>query len=825
MFKNYMFIAFRNLLKHKGFSLLNIFGLAIGMAVFLLIAQYVKFEKSYESFLPNAENIYRVALERYQNGELIIASAENVPAVGPALKEELPEVEEYARMYNMGYKNNVIITNENALPAPIAFKHKKFLYADASFLSMMGYKMVLGDAATALTQPKQAVISETTAAKYFGENWRRGNLIGQSLRMQDDDYNDETVEITGVFKNLPQNTHLKFDVLFSYETLYTRWDEAKSRYHTAWGRNDMYTFIKLQPGTNPDLLAAKFSPIVAKNNPDLVENNREDILTLQPITDIHLTSDLAEEPEPNGNARMVLFLSVIGILVLIIAWINYVNLATARAMERAREVGIRKVSGAVKSQLVSQFLIESGLVNLLAMLLAISLFLGSLSFFNQLTSQNITFSVLFQPWSIGLLGSIWAIGTFLSGLYPAWVLSAFQPVKVLKGQFKNTNSGIWLRKGLVVLQFSASIALIVGTLIIYRQLNHMLNQDIGMNIDQVMVVERPGISPRDRQARNSSIDVFRAEIAKKPEIKGISSSMTIPGKQREYKATIRKYGSPEKDAKTIRINSMDYHFLNVFEMELLAGRAFSGEFPSDQDTSCIITESAVRVLGYDNPEAAIGKTLTIPNFRWNPIIVGVVNDYHQVSLKKAIEPILFHCSPYSGEYYSMRVSTNNISQTIEHARQSWETAFPGNPFDFFFLDDYFNNQYQNEKKFSRLALVFALLAVLVGCLGLFGLSGYTIAQRTKEIGVRKILGASTMGIITLLSKDILKLVVISILIATPLAWWTMDNWLQDFAYRTNIEWWIFVVAGIIAVLVAFITISFQSIKAAIANPIDSLKIE
>ena len=679
MLKNYILIALRNLSKHKGFSFLNISGLAIGMAVFLLIAQYVKFEKSYERFLPDAENIYRVALERYQNGELIIASAENVPGVGPALVEEFPEVEGYARLYNLGYKNNVIITNEKTQPSPIALKQRQFLYADSSFLSLMGYEMLAGDATTALSQPNQAVISAALAEKYFGTNWQKNSPIGKPLRMQDDDYNDEVVQVMGIFKTLPLNTHLKIDVLFSYETLFTRGEWAKNRYHTSWGRNDMYTFIKVKPETNPKVLAAKFPAIVDKYNPDLAKDNRKDILTLQHLPAIHLTSDLAEEPEANGNERIVFFLSLIGLLVLIIAWINYVNLATARAMERAKEVGIRKVSGAAKGQLISQFLIESGMVNLFSMVLAIGFILLSLPFFNQLTALEIGIQELIQPWSLALMIAVWAIGTILSGLYPASVLSAFQPVKVLKGQFKNTNSGIWLRKGLVVVQFAASIALIAGTFVIYRQLNYMLNRDLGMNIDKVLVVERPGISPRDRQARSSAIDVFRAEIAKNASIKALSSSVTIPGKQREYKTTIRKFGAPESDAKTIRFNSMDYHFMDVFEMDLIAGRTFAKEFPNDQDTSCVITESAVRILGFDKPEDAIGKTLAIPNFRWNPIVVGVVNDYHQVSLKKAVEPILFYCSPYSGEFYSMRVNTKDITATIAHARQSWETAFPGNP--------------------------------------------------------------------------------------------------------------------------------------------------
>ncbi len=821
MLKNYILIAIRSLLKHKGFSLLNIVGLAIGMAVFLLIAQYVKFERSYESFLPEADNIYRLALERYQNGELIIATAENVPGAGPALQSEFPEVESYARLYNMGYKNNLIITNEQAQPEPIAFKHRRFLYADSSFLALMGYEMLQGDAASALAEPNQAVISEEYARKYFGNE----DPMGKALRLQDDDYNDEVAQVSGVFKTLPLNTHLKFDVLYSYKTLIGRGEWAPERYHTTWGRNDMYTFVKLKPGSDPTELEAKFPAIVEKYSPELAENNRKDVLSLQPLRDIHLTSDLAEEPEPNGDERIVFFMSLIGFLVLIIAWINYVNLSTARAMERAREVGVRKVSGALKSQLVNQFLIESGLVNFTSILLAFGLTVMALPWFNQLTGLDFTISNLVAPWSLALLLGIWLVGTFLSGLYPAWVLSSFRPVTVLKGQFKNTSSGLLLRKGLVVLQFAASVALIAGTFIIYRQLDFMLNRDIGMNIDQVMVVERPGISPRDRQARNSAIDVFRAELAKNPDIQGVAASVTIPGKQREYKATAHQYGGTEDNAVTLRFNSMDYNFMDVFEMELLAGREFSEEFPSDMDTSVLITESAARRLGFEKNEDALGQTIAIPMFRWNPIVVGVVNDYHQVSLKKAVDPTIFYCSPYSAEFYSMKVKTQNLPQVVEHARQAWKTAFPGNPFDFFFLDDYFNVQYNNEQRFGKLATVFALLAILVGCLGLFGLSGYSIAQRTKEIGIRKVLGATTPGLVTLLSKDVLKPVAIAILFAAPIAWWAMENWLQDFAHRIEIQWWIFLAAGLIAVFVAFVTVGFQGVRAALANPVESLRSE
>lgn len=821
MLRNYLKIALRNLLKHKGFTIINVLGLALGMAVFLLIAQYTRFEKSYENFLPEADLIYRLTLEQYVNNELQVASAENYPGAGPAIAKELPEVEGYARLYNLGYKNNVIITNDEAQPEPIAFKHRHFLYADSSFLNLMGYEMATGDPTTALAEPLSAVISEDYAECYFGA----ADPLGKSLHLKDDDFNDELVKVTGVFKNLPANTHLKFDVLFSYKTLYTRGEWAPQRYNENWQRKDMYTFLKIRPGTDVANLEAKFPVIVEKYNPELAQNNRKDVLKLQPLKDIHLTSDLAEEPESNGDARIVFFMGLIGLFVIVIAWINYVNLSTARAIERAREVGVRKVVGAEKRQLVSQFLTEAALVNLVSSVFAWIITLASIPYFNKLAGVSFDVSYLTQPWFLFLLFLLWVGGTLLSGFYPSIVLSNFKPMSVLKGSLKNQSGGALLRKGLVVAQFMASVILIAGTIIIYRQLNFMLDQDIGMDINQVMVVERPGISERDRTARNSAIDVFRAKLAESPDIKGVSASVTIPGKQREYKAVAKKYGADDSQMVGLRFNSMDYHFLDVFKMKMIAGREFSKDFPSDPDTAVIISESSARLLGFETPEDAVGQTLAIPAFRWNPIVVGVVNDYHQVSLKKALDPAIFYCSEYGGEFYSMRLQTNNLSQTVQQVEKAWLTAFPGNPFEHFFLDDYFNRQYENERTFGSLVLVFALLAIFVGCLGLFGLSGYMITQRTKEIGIRKVLGATTSGIVTLLSKDILMLVVVSILIASPLAYYAMNHWLQDFSYRIDIGWWVFGLAGVIAIIIALTTVGFQSIKAALANPIESLRSE
>jgi putative ABC transport system permease protein len=686
---------------------------------------------------------------------------------------------------------------------------------------MMGYEMTKGNAKLALSEPFTAVISEKYAKMYFGNE----DPIGKTLRLRDDDFTDELVKVTGVFKDLPRNTHLKFDVLFSYNSLYPRGDWAIQRYREGWRRKDMYTFIQLRPGTDPKRIEAKLPAIVDKYKPELKGGTQKMLLGLQSLKDIHLTSDLAEEQEPNGNARTVFFLALIGLSVLIIACINYVNLSTARALERAKEVGVRKVVGAVKGQLVSQFLTEAALVNMLSILIAWGLTYLCFPSFNKLSGLTLDSSYLAQPWFIGLLLSLWFVGSLLSGFYPAMVLSTFKPIDTLKGKLKSSSRGIFLRQGLVVAQFMTSIALIAGTFIVYRQLKYMTSQDMGMNINQVMVIERPGIADTSRKVYNSSIDAFRNELKKDPTIQAVSASLTIPGKQREYKLVLKKYGVANSDSVTVRINTLDYDFLNVFKMKLIAGRAFSADFPKDVDTSIIITESAARLLGFRKPEDAIGKTFAIPQFNWNPIVVGVVNDYHQVSLKKPLDPSIFGCSLYDGEYYSLRINTNDLSRTLKHVQRSWATAFPGNPFEFFFLDDYFNKQYEADKRFEKLFIVFAILAIIIGCVGLFGLSAYTASQRIKEIGIRKVLGASVTDITKMLSKDFLKLVVIAIVIASPIAWWVMNKWLQDFAYRVHITWWIFAAAGLIALLIAMLTVSLQAVKAAIANPVKSLRTE
>jgi putative ABC transport system permease protein len=819
--ENYFKTARRSLLRNKSYTLLNVLGLAVGMAIFLLITQYVRFQWSYEAFVPDRANIYRVSLETYTGKELQSASAENYPGLGPALRSEIPDVADFARVFNMGYINNVVITNEQARPRPISLKQRRFLYVDSAFLPMMGYQMIRGNAAMALAAPYTAVISEKYAGLYFGKD----DPIGKPLHYHDDDSHDQLVRVTGVFKDLPGNTHLKCDVLFSFPTAF---GTVPVNQNWARSRPQIYTYIRLRPGADPKRVEARLPAIFDEHEPQLRSENKHQTGQLQRLTDIHLRSNLAEELEINANATIVFFLGVIGIFVLGIAWINFINLSTANAMGRAKEVGVRKVVGAARIHLVVRFLAEAALINGLSLVIALAIIWLALPAFNGISGLSLGPAEFMQGWFVGLLAVLWVIGSLLSGFYPAWILSGFQPIAVLKGKLKGSPGGVLLRKGLVTAQFMASIGLIAGTIIVYRQLHYMMNKDIGMNIDQVLVMDRPAIAPnhdKNVPAFRAGIDFFREELKKDPDITGVANSSTIPGKQREYKANIKLAATPSADSIIVRVNSMDEDFLRVFQMHLLAGRTFSRDFPKDPDTSVILTAAAARLLGFQTPKDAIGKTVLTNWNGWKGIVVGVVNDYHQISLKSPLEPTMFTCDWYEGDYFSLRLQTGHLPQTIQHVEQAWMKAFPGNPFDYFFLDEYFNRQYASERQFGQLFTTLAFFAILISCLGLFGLSAYTASQRIREIGIRKVLGASVASIVQMLARDFLKLIVLAILLATPLTWLVMHQWVQGFASRTSIQWWIFALAGVLCLLVALITVSFQAVRAATASPVKSLQAE
>ena len=815
MFKNYFKTAWRNLGKNKTFSIITIAGLAIGMASSILLLSYVSFQYSYDKFNKNAKNIYRVNLSQYQNNNLVFNSAENYPALAHTLKTDFPEVVDAARLYNMGYKNNCVFTYQNKY-----FKETKFFYADASFIAMFSFPFIEGDPKTALTQSFTAVISESFSHKFF----RNENPIGKLIQMDDDDRNSELCKISGVFKDVPENSHIKFNILISYPTLYHR-KEGTVRYEDSWNRKDFYTYILLRPGTNVNVLESKFPSFINKYIPHEKESHTENKLALQPLEKIHLAPKLNDEPEPTGNGKTIYFLLIIAVFIITIAWVNYINLSTTASSNRAKEIGIRKVLGSNRSQLIKQFLIESLIVNLVALLIALMVIILLQPALSKFFAVNFQFSGLIKN-EYGLAFILFLFfGAFFSGLYPAFVLSSFKPTRVLKGKMSTSKSGTTLRQSLVIFQFSLSIFLIIGTFVVYQQVHYMLNQNLGIKVTQVLAINRPSRWDKSDSINGMRVQRFKDELKNNSAIEGIAMSNAIPGK--EIRGQLDFHKKEMQNANIVSLNTIgiDDDYINVLGMTILAGRNFSKQYPTDEN-GLILTASAVQQLGYKTPTDAIEKQLLQGDVGYT--IVGVTNDFHQQSLDKKAEPIAFQFNGNdyeADEYYLVKLNTTNVQQAVSHVQNVWMDTFKGNPFSFFFLDEYFNQQYNNEIQFGKLFGFFSLIAIVIACIGLVALVGFMIKQRTKEIGVRKVLGASVQDVLVLLTKEFIKLILLANLIAYPLGWLLMNNWLKDFAYRININWWIFFAAGLLAVIIALTTISFQAVKAAIANPVKSLRME
>lgn len=820
MFSNYLKITLRALLKNKVYSFINISGLAIGIAGALLIFHYVSFESSYEKFIDGSEDMYRVSLELYQNGEFVYHSAENYPPVGETMVNDFPEVIEWAHLYNMGSKNNVVITYEEGEGEPIKLKHRKFLYASPSTLSMFSAQMVEGEAESALNEPYSMVISESMAEKYFGNE----SAIGKRLRLRDDDYNNENCFVTGVFKDLPANTHLKYDVLISTGTIYGRWDGAMTRYKTGWVRKDFYSYIKVLPNTDVEALEAKLPEMINRNMPGLADLNAQHVMHLQPMNRIHLDSQLSDEAELNGSAEPVTFLSIIAIFIVFIAWVNYVNLATSRSLDRAREVGIRKVLGSLRGQLIRQFLFESVIINFLAVVLALGIVALAIPSFYTISGIPKSI-VLWQNQSLWvLLGVVFLFGSLVSGFYPALVLSSFKPVSTLKGKFKNSSAGVFLRKGLVVFQFATSAALIIGTLTVSKQMRFMQSADLGFDLEQTIVVERAAIADTSQTVRARRIETFQEQLRANANIKSVSTSGIVPGKKVRFQAEVRGYSQPSGDVHPMNAIGGDYGLIETLGMEIIAGRNFSRDFPNDRDTSVLVTRAALPLLGFEKPENIINQAVVVENFGATLIVRGVVEDYNHESLKVKAAPSIFILDPQWAEYFLFRVE-GSIPDALAAIERQWNTTYAANPFDFFFLDEFFNHQYKSEQQFQSMFSVFSILAIVIGCLGLFGLSAFTAMQKTKEIGVRKVLGASVSGVFYMLSKEFVILILIANVIAWPIIYFAMDRWLQGFEYRTTIDIAVFGLALLVVLGVALLTISFQTIKSAKLNPVDSLRYE
>jgi putative ABC transport system permease protein len=800
MIVNYLTVALRNLFKHKVFSFINIFGLALGIAASLLIVQYARYQLSYDRFEPNSGRIYRLQLDRYDNGKLSTQWAAGCTGIGPIVKDGLPEVESFARLagFNsiMSYKDR-------------EFREQKMYFCNDAFLPMFGYRSLAGTTTGALKDVFTAVITESTARRYFGSEDAIGKMISMNKR--------DNFKVTAVIQDPPQNTHLKFDILISWATL-VKWRGPDVETQKNW--DAFLTYIIARPGTDPASLEKKINGVVqSKWGEDMRKDHANMIFHLQPLPSIHLYSHYMFETEVNGDGKTVYFLLIIAVFIIVIAWINYVNLATARSIDRAREVGVRKVLGSLRRQLIGQFLFESFLINFLAILLAFALILAFLPLFNTLTGQDLHLSLFKDPGFWLALSGLFITGTFLSGLYPAFVLSSFSPIKVLKGRLAKTGHGALLRQSLVIIQFMASVILMVGTFAVYRQLHFMQHQDLGVRISQTLVLSGPRVTDSTYDNKFTS---FKTEALRLPGVQQMTASTEVPGNKVGWNAGgIKLVGSDKTEQ--YRIIGIDQDFLGAYGLRLLKGRNF---YPGLVDSqSVLFNEAALKKIGFATAEQALNKRIEFWGGTYT--IVGVVSNHHQESLHQDYDAHIYRFFPDAGGYYSLTLSgdRNNWPALVASVQRKWKTYFPGNPFDYFFLDDHFAQQYKADQQFGQTFGLFAGMAIFVSCLGLLGLAAFVVNQRTKEIGIRKIVGASLPSLLVLLTKDFIRPVLISFLVAIPLTWFLLQKWLENYAFRVPITAWMFILPIVLILATAILTISTQTLRAASANPARSLHTE
>jgi putative ABC transport system permease protein len=820
MIRNYIKTAWRSLIKNKLVSLTNILGLSIGMAACLLILEYVSFELSYDRFNENSDDIYRVYNDRYQKGKLIQHSTVTYSAVSKAMKADFPEVISYTRV--VPEAQSIIFYNGKK------FRGQQELFVENSFLTMFSYPLVAGDSRTALAEPHTIVITESLARRIFNvDHYKMSSVLGKTIAWG---INSNFFKITGVCKDIPDNSHLQFDFLISYITLYTgkdSWKEADYNFTDSQFRH----YIMLKHGTDYKALEAKFADFSLRHFRGSIVSGSVEKFYLQPLKRVHMYSDFEYDIGITTNATVVWGLFIIAALILIIAWINYVNLATAKSAERAKEVGVRKVAGATKSQLVRQFMTESLIINIFSLVIALIIIVIFQGAFNTFINYQLSLAYLFQKslggysFSAFLVVSILS-GIFISGFYPSFVLSSFKPILVLKGKFINSLKGIILRKALVIGQFTITVVLIISSFVVYRQMRFVSQQALGFNMSQMLIIEGPKLAKWDSTLFPRQ-NTFMAEITRISGVRGAAFSTYVPGEEIYRSLEIRRSDGSGSGHVPIRANWTSPNFINLYQIKMLAGRTLSN---SDYQSNglvgfnnLVLSLTAIKMLDFKSPTDAIGREILWGGGTYN--IVGVIADFHQRSMHYPIEPTMFMSGTQPSMQFSVKVDPRHLVATIDAIKQKYNAMFPGNLFNYYFLDEKFNRQYSSDQLFGKVFAFFSGLAIFIACLGLFGLSLFATFQRSKEVGIRKVLGASIINIMITLSKDFMLLVLISILVASPIAWFAMHNWLQHFVIRINISFGIFIGAGLLALIIAFITISFQLAKAALANPVTSLRSE
>jgi putative ABC transport system permease protein len=807
MLFNYLKIAARNLLKYKFISFINLFGLTVGLACCLLILTYIINELSFDKYHDKADRIYRVTrvFNNPENGDVSLHLGTIAPPFAPLLVNDFKEIESVTRFLQNGV-------------TPFRYGDKLFneqnpYWADSNFFDFFNMEVVKGNPKKALTDPYCVMLSEEVAKKYFGND----DPLNKVIRMN----NQSDFKVTGVFKPLPANTHFHPDLMLSFSTLRDTAIYGEENLRTNWGNNSFFTYILLPKGYDIKKLEAQMPAFVDRHveTGPKFKASQWTSLPLQKLTDIHLRSHLDAEAEENGDIKRVYIFSAIALFILLIACINYMNLSTARSALRAREIGVRKVVGAERKAIIFQFLTESVLVCWLAISLAFVLTWTLLPFLGKLAGQDLSIDILLR-WQVllPLLIIPFVVG-IISGLYPAIFMSSFQPVRVLKGLFRAGGSNISFRKVLVTAQFAISIILIICTAVVFKQMRFMQDKALGFDRDHLVTIPYT-------TALNERFDGFRTELMANTAVKNVGRSSRIPtGRLLDAMGTQVKSGDTLAPANVdIKYVAADKHFTSTYGIKVIAGRGFSGNFSADT-SSFLINQAAASILGFKNAEDAVGLQMGYGSRRGT--LVGVFNDFHFESMHQKILPLvlLVPRSPFGYGNISVKISGSNIAGALQHIEKVWQKFVPDVPYQYTFLDENFERLYRSEQREKSVFTVFSFIAIFIACLGLLGLSAFAISQRVKEIGIRKVLGADTGTIVTLLSKDFMKLVIIAAVIAFPIAWWAMNKWLQDFAYRIAIPWWIFLIAGIIAAVIALLTISTQAIRAAVANPVKSLRTE
>jgi putative ABC transport system permease protein len=808
MVKNYFRIAFRTFSRNRIFTLVNVFGLSIGLTACLLIASYVFDELNYDKYAANAAQIYRLGIHVTGNG-----SVEDYPhvdgGVGPGMLRELPEIRTYTRMASL--LGDVYLKYGNK-----QFKENKITYADSNFFEVFTIPFLKGDAKSALSQPGSMVITKDFAKKYFGEDdpMGKGIVIGTG-----------NFKITGIIDRVPANSHFHFDAFLSMSTI--------RGIAPTWSNVGFYTYLLLDKNADPKKIETKFPALVAKYVVPEVQHDmgvslaeaQKSVNTfrfyLEPLREIHLFGNTKYELEANGDMRYVYIFSALAIFILLLACVNFTNLSTARSSKRAREIGIRKVMGSLKAQLISQFMAESILISFCALIFAVFFSLLLLPYFNQISGKEFEWNSLLNARTIIFMILVAFLVGICAGIYPAFFLSSFNPIKVLKGSFFSSPSRgkNGLRSGLVVFQFFVSTALIIATIIVYEQLHFMQAKKLGYDQEEVVYLQDTYlIGTRDVRRQ------FRESLSQDPRVVNATITTDVPGNSFTDGTQIypKEKEAHENDFEIhTNIYHVDYDYIPTLGMKVSRGRNFSRDFPSDS-MATIINEAAVRELGWTHTDP-IGKTI-VTSGRHEYTVVGVVQDFHYTTVKHRIDPLMMRLDR-PGPGLLMKVKAANMKEFLADLQKKWKGFSAEAPFSYYFLNDHFANVYRSEERTGKLFSMFAIIAILIACLGLFGLAAYATEQRTKEIGIRKVLGASVQQVLVLVTKEFLLLIGIAFLVAIPFCWWMMNIWLREFAYRIHIQWWVFGLAGAVSIVIALLTISFRAIGAAVANPVKSLRTE